>query len=831
MRTRLLGIVAAVVFGAAVGAAEQAPPPEAPAGCLACHQGIEPIREEGSNMLRQIMAVGKERGDPAGCVVCHGGDVTATEKEAAHQSEAFYPDPGSPWINEHTCGSSGCHEDHVRVQWHSLMMTEAGKIQGVCWAFGSLHLEHGAESGYEHLWGNYDLKNPDDPSQRLGTKAYRTYMQRLKKLEPQVFRDELVALPDAPVDLAALAEHPEQAAFTYLRNQCLRCHHAVKGRYRRGDYRAMGCSSCHVPYSNEGLYEGDDKSISRDEPGHSLVHSIQATREAKVTVHGTQYSGIPVETCTTCHDRGKRIGVSFQGLMEIPYHSPYTAGGEGQPALHTKHYLAMHQDVHYQKGMTCQDCHTSIDVHSDGCIAAANLGAVQIECADCHGTPQAFPWELPLGYGDEFGGPRPASGPARGTTKTMTLHVAQGTKYPPQDGYLLTARGNPFSNVVRHGDKVTVHTAAGKDIELIPLKAIVAEEESEEGISLAGRIAMDTIRPHVSKMECYTCHASWSPQCYGCHVKIDYSEGKTCFDWLGAGHRHKQPDCAADRGEQAYQSVSTIPGAVHEERSFTRWENPAMGVNGEGRVTPIAPGCQPSVTVVGPDGKAILLNHIFRTPSGDEGSGPEGQLALDVSPTQPHTMTVEARSCESCHSSQKALGHGVAAGKATRRPDREVVVDLETVDGHILARSAVTQLEPIAGLVADWSRVVTEDGQQLQTVGHHFSGSRPLNDEERAHIDRQGVCLACHQEIPDRSLAVNLLHHVAEYTGQIPITHPDHNSLIHKIMLLAAWIQVGGAVGVPLVGLVGVVWLIRRRRRKRAAADAERAGREENQTG
>ena len=39
----------------------------------------------------------------------------------------------------------------------------------------------------------------------------------------------------------------------------------------------------------------------------------------------------------------------------------------------------MHQDVHYQKGMTCQDCHSSIDVHSDGCLAAANLGSVQIE--------------------------------------------------------------------------------------------------------------------------------------------------------------------------------------------------------------------------------------------------------------------------------------------------------------------------------------------------------------------------------------------------------------------------------------------------------------------
>ena len=133
-------------------------------------------------------------------------------------------------------------------------------------------------------------------------------------------------------------------------------------------------------------------------------------------MHEQPYSGIPVETCTTCHDRGKRIGVSFQGLMETPYESPYTADGAGQPALHTKHYIAMHQDIHYQKGMTCQDCHTSIDVHSDGFLAAANLAAVQIECTDCHGTPDAFPWELPLGFMDEFA-ETPAAARPRGTTE------------------------------------------------------------------------------------------------------------------------------------------------------------------------------------------------------------------------------------------------------------------------------------------------------------------------------------------------------------------------------------------------------------------------------
>ena len=228
------------------------------------------------------------------------------------------------------------------------------------------------------------------------------YMEHLKALEPQVFVDRHLPLPDAPSDPDEVAKHPELAAFTYMRNQCQRCHHAVKGRQTRGDYRGMGCSSCHIPYGAEGLYEGDDPSIPRDKPGHCLVHSIQSTREAKVVVNGYQYSGIPMETCAVCHNRGKRIGVSFQGLMEIPYASPYTKKEVRNRTCTPSTTWPCTRTCTTQKGMLCGDCHTSIDVHGDGFLAASNLAAVEIECADCHGTPEAYPWELPLGFGDEF---------------------------------------------------------------------------------------------------------------------------------------------------------------------------------------------------------------------------------------------------------------------------------------------------------------------------------------------------------------------------------------------------------------------------------------------
>ena len=778
-------------------------PEAATSGCMHCHSGIELIREPGSKMLEQIMALGKEQGDVAGCIVCHGGDPTEREDKTKAHGGDFYPAPGSPWINEKTCGQ--CHEDHVRVQWQSLMMTEAGKIQGVCWAFGGL-------SGYEHRWGNYAVENPSDPKSRLGTDAYRQYMQRLQAIEPNVFVEKHEPLPEAlrADQLADLAKDPTLAAFTYIRQECQRCHHAVKGRQERGDFRGIGCSSCHAPYSNEGFYEGGDPTIARDVPGHMLVHSIQGTREAKVTVHETQYSGIPVETCTTCHDRGKRIGVSFQGLMETPYKSPYSADGTDQPALHTKHYIAMEQDIHYQKGMTCQDCHTSLDVHGDGFLAAANLAAVQIECADCHGTPDQFPWELPLGFMDEFS-MSPVDGAPRGVAQEPLPITRQGTSVDKQDGFLLTARGNPYENVVRRGDEIVVHTAAGKDIVMQPLKKLIAEEK----VSRRGVVAMQSVASHLERMECYSCHSSWTPQCYGCHVKIDFSqrdkcpeinESRTGFDWVGAGRKHQLLEHASDRGETGYDTI--IPGKVSESRSYLRWEEPMLGVNGEGRVSPLAPGCQTSVTIIGEDGKPILLNHIFRTPADTEGAGAEGQLSIDMSPTQPHTMTKNARTCESCHASAKALGLGIGS---TRPWDKRLVVDLETVDGKILSNQAKTQIEPVEGLDHDWSQIVDKDGKQVATVGHHFQLSRAFNHTELQAMSREGTCLSCHREIPEESLAVSFLHHVAEYTGQIPKTPEEHDGLVHKIVLSSAWSQTLAAILAPILIFVAVFYWRRRK--------------------
>ena len=785
--------------------------------CLRCHKGIEHIREPNSKMMKEIYNFAKKAGyKDNSCIVCHGGNPDAIKKEKAHNGtikafldgikfegnvvkgpQNFYPDPGSVWINKFTCGI--CHKTEVKTQYTSLMFTEAGKIQGALWGFGGLE-------GYQHTTGNYNVHTLK-PNETAGSNSYKNYIKHLKKLNPQVRPEKMAQVSTAPTP-EEVEKNPQLAVYTYLRQGCLRCHTGNKGRQKRGDFRGLGCSSCHIPYSNEGYYEGNDPTIPKNKKGWLLTHQIQGTREARVKIHGVKYSGIPVETCTSCHDRGKRIGTSFQGLMETSYSSPFLNDGSDQPKLHTKHYLHLHADIHMQKGMLCQDCHTSLDIHSDGNLVGTTLASVEIECQDCHGTPDKFPWELPLGYGDEHK-EKPETGKPRGLTKKLLPFMKKGTSYPAEDGYLLTARGNPFGNVVKKGNEIIVHTAGGKDLKLTPLKELAKLKKlNPEAI-----VAMVHIKAHMDRMECYTCHAKWAPQCYGCHIKIDYSKKLKYPDWIAMGNDVDEHGLTADArkvilGDETAYKKHMIEGKVKETRSYLRWEDPPLVQNGEGRISPAVPGCQTTVTVIGKNGKPLLLNHIFKIPD-MEGAGREGQLAIDMAPIEPHTITKEARKCESCHTNPKSIGYGIDEGKDYADPGKPYIVDLTTADGKIIPKIFKTQINSIPNLHMDWSRFITEKGKQLQTVGHHYKLSRPLNNDERAKLDRRGVCLSCHQEIPEQDLAVSLLTHIREKTG-IKIDNQMHNNILHKLVLMGAWGQVLGVIAFILAILTAFLWYRKR---------------------
>lgn len=704
---------------------------EAKSGCLNCHSGIENIKNQNSDMMKQIKALGLSAGDPNGCIVCHGGNPKAKTKIEAHKGapnnpgglSAFVRDPGSIWIADKTCGL--CHSSTVDNMKKSLMMTEAGKIQGNLFSWGS-------KKGKKVVYGNYKtIDKSKVPT--WGTKAYKEYMKMVINKHPYLFPKKIEQIPSAPMkskDLKGLSEKKliVAASLTYQRGECQRCHIGVSGSKKRGDYRGMGCSACHIPYSNEGYYEGKDKTINKHERGHLLVHMIQASRKSKVTVHHKSYSGISPETCNSCHNRGKRIGVSYMGLMESAYNAPLdpTTKDLKEKKTHGKRYLHISSDVHFKAGMTCQDCHTSIDMHGDGNIAGTTLAAVEIECEDCHGNTKSYPWELPLGYGENIINHK--NHKKRALAEVLPNYMTKGTVYKKQGGYLLTTRGNPFGNVVKvkGKNKAIIHLASGKDLKVPLLKEI---DQKGKYKTLDGAIAMSMV-DHTQKLECYTCHATWAPQCYGCHIKVDYSKGKKERDWLASVVSNSK------NGETLESKLGSkgvnLKGKVTETRSYLRWENPILGINGENRISPLIPGCQTTYSIIDQNGKVRVYNRQSLIANGADGELVSG---TNFAPVQPHTIALRARACATCHMSSKALGYGVGDNRFFKDQGENTVIDLINMrTGKPIAAKSTVQFYGITigkngkrKMNYDWDQILTRDGEQLQSVGLHWVGAHPLD--------------------------------------------------------------------------------------------------------
>jgi hypothetical protein len=753
-------------------------------------------------MAQAIYKKGVENGDPNGCTVCHAGDVSELiNKDLAHKDLIRFP--ASMWVNEKTCGQ--CHGGYNYMLHRNLMQSEAGKIQGALWGWG-------AKNGYKPVYGNYDIKDTDGPRPIIGTDMYKDYMEDLMTKHPGNFPSELKKLPE--VDINTIEENPEQAVLTYIRSDCQRCHFGVRGTQRRGDYRGLGCAACHIPYSDEGYYEGGDPSIPKDEPGHLLVHSIQSSRKAKVKVNDKTYSGIPPETCSSCHNRGKRIGVSFLGMIESPYDTPWQEDGSGQPKLHGKRYLFIRDDHHHdpesregnpEGGLLCQDCHTTISVHGNGNIGGTTFGEVEVECSDCHGTPEKYPWELPVGFGDEFG-INPESDPRGISEELLDIQKMYSTVYDPEDGYLLSSRGNPFGNVVRKGDEVIVHSATGLDFEAPALKTLNQKNlwKNKE----KAHTAMVRVKNHVKTMECYSCHTTWAPQCYGCHIKVDYSKEQRSTDWINTGNTHFEN---GETIETLHNKVMDQPGKATEGRTYLRWEDPILGINGEGRVSTLMTGCQQITTVIGPDGNTLVSNKIWRTPAGLENSGPEGQRGIDMTPAQPHTVSRTSRECVSCHANPKTLGYGIHDGEYMQGYNNDRYMDLRTADGSVISNNSTPQFSSTPDLLFDLSQIVTRDGEQLVTVGHHWPLSGPLPQQTREKMERVGTCVACHQHIPDGDIFVKMITTAGDFTGLTPHSDKQHSKLLSRDIRLVVYFQ----ILIPIIIVVIVFLLFIRRMRRR----------------
>ena len=80
-------------------------------------------------------------------------------------------------------------------------------------------------------------------------------------------------------------------------------------------------------------------------------------------------------------------------------------------------------------------------------------------------------------------------------------------------------------------------------------------------------------------------------------------------------------------------------------------------------------------------------------------------------------------------------------------------------------------------------------------------------------MERIGVCLSCHKDVPTGSFAYRVLSGAESVLGRIPKTDDDHRALIGRVLYLAANVEVFGGVVAVLLACVLVVYLRRRKKR------------------
>jgi hypothetical protein len=207
------------------------------------------------------------------------------------------------------------------------------------------------------------------------------------------------------------------------------------------------------------------------------------------------------------------------------------------------------------------------------------LGRIDIACTDCHANARS---RL-----------TPAQWPRAQQGLLRQVPFAAG----PDQPFLQTAHGTPLWHVEVRGSELLLHPKNGGAPRLVPQLAAAHMPEATAHQDLA----------------CDACHATWAPQCHGCHVSFDP---------------------AAEQWDHLARAVR--PGAWRERRWGIRNTPPPLGRAADGQVRPVVPGMIASIA----------------HPDWDE---PRWVRRFAV--LSPHT-TGKARACSSCHGQPEAWGLG-----------------------------------------------------------------------------------------------------------------------------------------------------------------------------
>lgn len=354
---------------------------------------------------------------------------------------------------------------------------------------------------------------------------------------------------------------------------------------------------------------------------------------------------------------------------------------------------------HVDAGMQCVDCHFDNDNHGNGYIYGEVASAVEISCKDCHGTVSQYPNLY-------------TSGPAAlaGGLDLLNLLTPDGRRRFEWLGGDLYQRSMTDPNrewkvslvkdSVNPASPAYNEKAARAKLVKIDTKTFKLANAMEMGDPAALAHSDD-------KIECYTCHTSWTTSCGGCHLPIEANQ-KT------ARHHYE--------GGETRNYATYNPQIARDDMFLLGRREPGVG----GRIAPVR-----STSALVLSSTNSNREHIYVQQAPIAGSGFSSQA---FNPHYPHTeRRTETKTCSDCHLSQAGDNNAIMAQLLAQGTNFVNFLGYNAYVGGAGEINAVTVTEwdePQAVIGSylqkyaypDWYKAHEQRGRKLQNAYAHAAG-------------------------------------------------------------------------------------------------------------
>ena len=273
---------------------------------------------------------------------------------------------------------------------------------------------------------------------------------------------------------------------------------------------------------------------------------------------------------------------------------------------------AVHLDsIHIDYGMQCVDCHFSNDSHGNGHLYDEVQAAIEITCADCHGTATKLPDMHTHG---------PAAPPG-GTDLTVLRNADGRARFEWRDGKLFQ-RSAVYPGLEWEMTLVKDTVTPG-NVKYNPVAARAKLMSKDPAMKWGPGVPEKELAHPSDEMACYTCHLSWTTSCAGCHLPIEANQHTDRHRYEGGTTRN----------------FATYNPEVAREDMFQ------LGRHGSIKNNIIAPIASRSALVL--SSTNINREHIYVQQPPVSASGYSSQA---FSAHYPHTeRRSETKTCTDCH--------------------------------------------------------------------------------------------------------------------------------------------------------------------------------------